>query len=222
MPRAPPRDGQRLRSSKAFSSLAAARHAVLAKVGWDVEERGLFGAPPISIVVGEEVHVSILKALALLGLGRARVIRVPVDDQGPIRADAIPAITMPAIVCLQAGNVNTGAFDPLAEISDLAHAAGAWVHIDGAFGLWALASPAKAHLARGAALADSWATDAHKWHSAVNYTTLGYGDIILTPSWRLLGPLEAANGALLFGVSAAIVFTVMQHLMLARFRDLRD
>jgi glutamate/tyrosine decarboxylase-like PLP-dependent enzyme len=113
--------------------------------------------------VGDEVHVSVLKALSLLGFGRARLLRVPVDSQGRMRAEHLPALQGPAIVCAQAGNVNTGAFDPLRAICERAHASGAWVHVDGAFGLWALASPAYAHLAEGAALADSWATDAHKW-----------------------------------------------------------
>ncbi len=146
-----------------FSGLAAARHAVLRQVGWDVEAQGLFGAPPITMIVGEEVHVSLLKALGLLGFGRERVVRVPVDAQGRMRAGALPALSGPTIVCIQAGNVNSGAFDPAAEIISAAHAAGAWVHVDGAFGLWAAAAPARAHLMAGVAEADSWATDAHKW-----------------------------------------------------------
>jgi len=146
-----------------FSGLAAARHALLRQVGWDAEAQGLFGAPPITVIVGDEVHVSLLKALSLLGLGRERVVRVPVDDQGRMRANAIPRISGPTIVCVQAGNVNTGAFDPVAEICKIAHAAGAWVHVDGAFGLWAAAAPARAHLVAGIGEADSWATDAHKW-----------------------------------------------------------
>jgi glutamate/tyrosine decarboxylase-like PLP-dependent enzyme len=146
-----------------LSGLAAARHALLARQGWDVEARGLFDAPPITVVVGDEVHVSLLKALSMLGLGRARVTRVPVDDQGRMRADRLPALDDRTIVCLQAGNVNTGAFDPADAIVPLARAAGAWVHVDGAFGLWAAAAPARVHLMRGYADADSWATDAHKW-----------------------------------------------------------
>jgi glutamate/tyrosine decarboxylase-like PLP-dependent enzyme len=146
-----------------FTALAAARHAVLARAGWDVEARGLFGAPPVTVVVGAEVHVSVLKALAMLGLGRERVVTVPVDGQGRLRADALPALRGPAIVCLQAGNVNTGAFDPAPAIVARAREAGAWVHVDGAFGLWAAASPRRAHLAAGLSDADSWATDAHKW-----------------------------------------------------------
>ncbi|MFM8321827.1 MAG: pyridoxal phosphate-dependent decarboxylase family protein [Chloroflexota bacterium] len=148
-----------------FSGLAAARHSLLRRAGWDVEADGLFGAPPITVVTGEEVHTSLLKALALLGLGRARVQRVPVDGQGRMRAEALPALDGPAIVCLQAGNVNTGAFDPLVELCQAAHAAGAWVHVDGAFGLWAAAAvaPELRRLAQGIELADSLATDAHKW-----------------------------------------------------------
>jgi glutamate/tyrosine decarboxylase-like PLP-dependent enzyme len=146
-----------------FTGLAAARHAVLAQIGWDVAGQGLFGAPPITVIVGEEVHVSLLKALSMLGLGRERVVRVPVDGQGRLRAEALPAMSGPTIVCMQAGNVNSGAFDPAHEICAAAHEAGAWVHVDGAFGLWAAASPQLAHLAAGVNEADSWATDAHKW-----------------------------------------------------------
>jgi glutamate/tyrosine decarboxylase-like PLP-dependent enzyme len=146
-----------------FTALAAARHAVLERVGWDVEADGLFGAPPITVVVGDEAHPSLIKALGMLGLGRSRVVRVPVDDQGRMRAGEMPALSGPTIVCMQAGNVNTGAFDPAAEICARARAAGAWVHVDGAFGLWAAASPRYTHLMEGVADADSWATDAHKW-----------------------------------------------------------
>jgi glutamate/tyrosine decarboxylase-like PLP-dependent enzyme len=146
-----------------FAALAAARHALFARKGWDVNAQGLFGAPPITVVVGQEAHVSVLKALGLLGLGRDRVVRVPVDDQGRIRADALPPLDDHTILCIQAGNVNTGAFDPADAIVPHAQRAGAWVHVDGAFGLWAAATPARAHLLAGFADADSWATDAHKW-----------------------------------------------------------
>jgi glutamate/tyrosine decarboxylase-like PLP-dependent enzyme len=146
-----------------FTGLAAARHAVLARAGWDVEARGLFGAPPISVVVEAEAHATLFKALALLGLGRERVVTVPADAQGRLRAGALPPLRGPAIVCLQAGNVNTGAFDPAPAIVTWARAAGAWVHVDGAFGLWAAAAPGRAHLMEGFGLADSWATDAHKY-----------------------------------------------------------
>lgn len=144
-------------------ALAAARHAVLKTAGWNVEAQGLFGAPAITVLVGAEVHPSVTKSLGVLGLGRSRVVKVPVDDQGRMRADCLPAISGPTIVCVQAGNVNTGAFDPIAEICLRAHAAGAWVHVDGAFGLWAAVTPARRHLAAGIVQADSWATDAHKW-----------------------------------------------------------
>lgn len=146
-----------------LSALAAARHVVLERAGWDVAAQGLFGAPPITVVVGDEVHVSVLKALSLLGLGRDRVIRVPADRQGRMRPDAMPALSGPTILCIQAGNVNTGACDPADEIIARAHDAGAWVHVDGAFGMWLAAAPGRAHLVRGVAGADSWATDAHKW-----------------------------------------------------------
>jgi glutamate/tyrosine decarboxylase-like PLP-dependent enzyme len=146
-----------------FTALAAARHALLEQAGWDVESQGLCGAPPLTVVVGEEVHVSLLKALGMLGLGRNRVLRVPVDAQGRMRADAMPRWSGPAIICLQAGNVNSGAFDPAAEIIASARQRGAWVHVDGAFGMWAATAPGRCHLMDGFHLADSWATDAHKW-----------------------------------------------------------
>ena len=146
-----------------FTALAAARDEVLRRAGWSVEAHGLFGAPPVQVVVSAEAHPSVIKSLGMLGLGRERVLRVPVDAQGRMRADAMPQLDGPSIVCLQAGNVNTGAFDPAAEICQRAHAMGAWVHVDGAFGLWASASPAHAHLCAGVEQADSWATDAHKW-----------------------------------------------------------
>jgi glutamate/tyrosine decarboxylase-like PLP-dependent enzyme len=146
-----------------FTALAAARNAVLKRVGWAVEADGLFGAPPIQVIVGDECHPTLLKSLGLLGLGRSRLIRVPVDDQGRMRADRLPKFSAPTILCLQAGNVNTGAFDPFSEICPAARAAGAWIHIDSAFGLWARAVPSLQPLARGMELADSWATDAHKW-----------------------------------------------------------
>jgi glutamate/tyrosine decarboxylase-like PLP-dependent enzyme len=123
----------------------------------------LFGAPPITVVVGNEVHVSVLKGLGMLGLGRERVVRVPVDDHGRMIAAQLPAIDGPTIVCAQAGNVNTGAFDPIGEIVARLRGTGAWIHVDGAFGLWAAASPQKRALTSGIDLADSLATDAHKW-----------------------------------------------------------
>jgi glutamate/tyrosine decarboxylase-like PLP-dependent enzyme len=146
-----------------FSALAAARHALLERAGWDVEARGLFGAPAITVVVGEEAHASVQKALSMVGFGRERVLRVACDNQGRMRLADFPQVNERTLVCVQAGNVNTGAFDPIAAICERARARGAWVHVDGAFGLWAAAAPQRAHLAAGIENADSWATDAHKW-----------------------------------------------------------
>ncbi|HTB97076.1 MAG TPA: aminotransferase class V-fold PLP-dependent enzyme [Terracidiphilus sp.] len=150
-----------------FTGLAAARHRVLRQVGWDVEANGLFGAPPIDVVVSEESHYTIFMALRLLGLGASRLRRIPTDEQGRMRADALAEALRggsgPCIVCAQAGNVNTGAFDPLEEIGALVKERGAWLHVDGAFGLWATASEERAHLLRGVESADSVATDGHKW-----------------------------------------------------------
>jgi glutamate/tyrosine decarboxylase-like PLP-dependent enzyme len=150
-----------------FSCLAAARGALLRELGWDVEEQGLFGAPPIEVLVGAEVHVTVLRALRFLGLGQARVTRIPVDANGAIDpealGDALRATDRPALVCAQAGNVNTGACDPLQPIAELAAEHGAWLHVDGAFGLWAAASPRFEPLVAGREGAQSWAVDAHKW-----------------------------------------------------------
>jgi glutamate/tyrosine decarboxylase-like PLP-dependent enzyme len=148
--------------------LAAARSRVLERAGWDVARQGLFGAPPIEVVVGAQRHVSISVSLRYLGLGSERVHVVPVDTQGRMRADALATVLRelagrPLIVCAQAGEVNSGAFDPVGEICDIAHAHHAWVHVDGAFGLWAAAAPSLRHLTEGMERADSWATDAHKW-----------------------------------------------------------
>ena len=152
-----------------FTGLAAARHRVLRDAGWDVEADGLFGAPPIDVIVSEEAHYTITMALRLLGLGGARVQRVPTDGAGRMRADLLADVLRagqgkrPRIVCAQAGNVNTGAVDPLPEIAELTREHGAWLHVDGAFGLWASASPERAPLLRGIEHADSIATDGHKW-----------------------------------------------------------
>jgi glutamate/tyrosine decarboxylase-like PLP-dependent enzyme len=146
-----------------FTCLAAARQRVLKDAGWDIDGHGLFGAPEIRVIVGGEVHATIFKVLSLLGLGRDRVLTVPVDDQGRMRPDALPALEGPTIICIQAGNVNSGAFDPATEIIARAKETGAWVHVDGAFGLWARASSLFASFAAGFEEADSWATDAHKW-----------------------------------------------------------
>jgi len=150
-----------------FTCLAAARHEVLRRVGWNVESDGLRNAPDVTVIVGEERHETVDVALRFLGLGEARSIIVPADDQGRIRLDALAGTLEQVsgnllIVCLQAGNVHSGAFDPIADAVDLAHQYRAWVHVDGAFGLWAAASPTYRHLVAGVERADSWATDAHK------------------------------------------------------------
>ncbi|MEJ2122284.1 MAG: aminotransferase class V-fold PLP-dependent enzyme [Alphaproteobacteria bacterium] len=151
------------------TGIAAGRHALLARTGWDVEADGLFGAPEIDVVVGDEVHSSVAGTLQLLGLGRERVIRVPADGQGRMRADALRDVlamaTNPVLVCAQVGNVNTGSCDPMGGIADACAETDAetWLHVDGAFGLWAAAAPSLRHLTVGIERADSWATDAHKW-----------------------------------------------------------
>jgi glutamate/tyrosine decarboxylase-like PLP-dependent enzyme len=149
------------------TALAAARHHVLEQAGWDVEANGLAGAPPLRVIVGEKRHATIPRALRLLGIGEGALVPVAADDQGRMRVDglraALAAGSGPTIVCWQAGEVNTGAFDPLDEIADAAEEAGAWFHVDGAFGLWAAAVPGMRHLVRGSERADSWATDCHKW-----------------------------------------------------------
>ena len=145
-----------------FVGLAAGRHAVLERAGWNVEADGLFGAPPITVVVGNEVHPTLIKALGMLGLGRNRVVRVSVNAQGRMRVEALPKIAGPTIICTQVGNVNTGACDDVAAVRERV-GADAWIHVDGAFGLWARVAPTRAHLVRGLEAADSWATDAHKW-----------------------------------------------------------
>jgi glutamate/tyrosine decarboxylase-like PLP-dependent enzyme len=147
--------------------LAAARHAVLAKAGWDVEAQGLYGAPEIRVVIGDDAHSTLLTALQYLGLGRERVVRIPADDQGRMRAELLAEAldhSIPTIVAIQAGNVNSGAFDPADAVADAVAAhPNAWLHVDGAFGLWATVSPELRHLVAGVGRADSWATDAHKW-----------------------------------------------------------
>ncbi|MBA2720243.1 MAG: aspartate aminotransferase family protein [Chloroflexi bacterium] len=152
-----------------FTALAAGRHRVLERLGWNVEEDGLIGAPDIAVVVGAEAHVTIHVSLQMLGLGRNRVHKVAADDQGRMRPDALRETLaglreQAVLVCAQSGNVNTGGFDPLPEIAAaVRELPNAWLHVDGAFGLWAATSPALRHLAAGLAEADSWTTDAHKW-----------------------------------------------------------
>ncbi len=150
-----------------FTALAAARHAVLRRLDWNVEEKGLQGAPAVRVVVGGDVHVTILRALRMLGLGTQAAIVAPADAQGRLQPEALEAALGrnegAAIVCAQLGNINTGACDPVPDLAAVAHEHGAWLHVDGAFGLWAAASPQYRHLVTGAGQADSWATDAHKW-----------------------------------------------------------
>ncbi len=147
-----------------FTGIAAARDALLASMGWDLDEYGLRGAPELPVLAGGQRHSSIDLALRYLGLGRP--VQIPADHQGRMRADALASaladIDGPAIVCAQAGNIHSGAFDPFDELAELAHARGGWLHVDGAFGLWAAASPELARLVGGLSAADSWATDAHK------------------------------------------------------------
>ena len=197
-----------------LTALAAARHALLERAGWDVERDGLFGAPPLTVVVGDEVHVSLLKALGLLGLGRQRVRRVAADGQGRIRADQVPALDDRTIVCLQAGNVNSGAFDPAAAICERAREAGAWVHVDGAFGLWAAASPRYRHLAAPFGQADSWATDAHKWPNVGYDCGLAFVRDAARPAvdhGDVLGLFRTHRGARAVAVHARDVATGPRH-----------
>jgi glutamate/tyrosine decarboxylase-like PLP-dependent enzyme len=143
--------------------LAAARDRLLAGLGWDAQADGLFGAPRFDVVVGERAHSTLSKSLGLVGLGRSRVHVVPADDQGRLRAELLPDLPGPVLLCGQAGEVNTGAFDPFDAMADWLAARSGWLHVDGAFGLWALADPTRAPLVRGLDRADSWATDGHKW-----------------------------------------------------------
>lgn len=145
-----------------LSGLAAGRNELLRRRGWDVVESGLYGAPPIPVVVSADAHAAVRKSLSLLGMGDAHTHVVPVDDQGRLDVDSFPELGGPALVVAQAGNVNSGAFDPVGSLCDRAHRDGGWVHVDGAFGLWAAAVPTLRALADGIDRADSWAVDAHK------------------------------------------------------------
>ncbi|MBA4104973.1 MAG: aspartate aminotransferase family protein [Pirellula sp.] len=172
--------------------LAAGRDFVLAQTGWDAAGDGLIGAPPVTVVVGEQAHSTIAKSLSIIGLGRKRVTVVPTDDQGRILASQLPDVDGPVIVVTQAGELNTGAFDPFPEIIDWARQRNSWVHVDGAIGLWAAASPARRHLTAGMAEADSWATDGHKWLN-VPYDS----GIILIRDAALLRPTMSARAGYL-------------------------
>jgi len=168
--------------------LAAARDAVLTRHGWDAAGQGLVGAPPVTVVVGGQVHTTVRKALGLVGLGRDRAIVLPTDGQGRIDPGNLPALDGPALVCLQAGNVNSGASDPFVPLTAWAHDHGAWVHVDGAFGLWAAASPGLAGQVAGVTAADSWATDAHKWLN----TTYDCGIALVRDPAALRSAMEAS------------------------------
>jgi glutamate/tyrosine decarboxylase-like PLP-dependent enzyme len=168
--------------------LAAARDAVLTRHGWDAAGQGLVGAPPLTVVVGAEVHATIRKALGIVGLGRDRATVLPADGQGRIDLRDLPALTGPAIVCLQAGNVNTGASDAFVPLIEWAADQGAWVHVDGAFGLWAAACPATAGQIDGIAAAHSWATDCHKWLN----TTYDCGVALVRDQASLRSAMEAS------------------------------
>jgi aromatic-L-amino-acid decarboxylase len=180
-----------------FTALGAARHALFHRLGWDVDNDGLYGAPRLRVVVSDEVHPTILKALGMLGLGRKQVEMAPTDDQGRMRCDTLPDLDAQTIVCLQAGNINSGAFDPLDEICRRAKAAGAWVHVDGAFGLWARATPRYAALAKGIEHADSWATDGHKWLNLPyeNAVALVRDRTALTQTFSIRAPYLVESGA---------------------------
>ena len=168
--------------------LAAARDAVLSRHGWDAASQGLVGAPPVTVVVGAEVHTTVRKALGLIGLGRDRATVLPVDHQGSIKTSVLPRLDAPAIVCLQAGNVNTGASDPFGPLVEWARENGAWIHVDGAFGLWAAASPGLRDQVAGAEGADSWATDCHKWLN----TTYDCGVALVRSRDALAAAMEAS------------------------------
>lgn len=172
--------------------LAAGRDFVLSQVGWDAAGDGLIGAPPVSVIVGEQAHSTIAKSLSIIGLGRKRVIVAPTDDQGRIIPSRLPNVDGPVIVSTQAGELNTGAFDPFPEIIDWARQRNGWVHVDGAIGLWAAASPARQHLTAGMSGADSWATDGHKWLN-VPYDS----GIILIRDPALLRPTMSARAGYL-------------------------
>jgi glutamate/tyrosine decarboxylase-like PLP-dependent enzyme len=175
-----------------FTCLAAARNSTLLNYGWDVDRQGLFGAPALTVVLGEEAHATIYKVLSMLGLGRDRVLHVPSDEQGRIRPELLPSVAGPAIVCIQAGNVNSGAFDPAGDVIEWARRCHTWVHVDGAFGLWALASPEQPSRVREFVEADSWAMDAHKWLN-VPYDS----GIAVVRDPRALGRAMSISGAYL-------------------------
>ena len=175
--------------------LLAGRNTILRRHGWDVSEKGLFGAPPVRIVTSSAAHVTVRKALAILGIGSAQIDIVPADEQGRFDASQLPALDENTILILQAGNVNSGAFDPLVPLCAAARAAGAWVHIDGAFGLWARACRSTAHLTAGLEGADSWSVDAHKTLNS----PYDCGIVLCRDRSALAGALQASDSYLQFG-----------------------
>ena len=182
-------------SMATLCGLAAARYELLRRAGWYVNSKGLFGAPPFRVVVGAEAHSTVYKALALLGLGKDRIEPVPVDEQGRMRVDALPALDANTLLILQAGNVNSGSFDPLDELCDIANQAGAWVHIDGAFGLWAEASRSKRYLTKGMQKAHSWSVDGHK---TLN-TPYDSGIVFCRYPDALAAAMQASGSYILYG-----------------------
>ena len=175
-----------------FSAVMAARHRIYERQGWDVKRKGVSGAPPITVIVGEEVHASMLRALILAGFGMDNLIKVPTDDQGRIIAEKVPEIHGPTLICVQAGNVNTGAIDPIKEVCLKAEGKNSWVHVDAAFGLWAAATPKKSHLTQGLERADSWAVDLHKWLN-VPYD----GGLVMCKDPKMLHAAMSVNAAYL-------------------------
>ena len=183
--------------------LAAARDDVLTRHGWDAAGQGLVGAPPVTVVVGAEVHSTVRKALGIVGLGRGRATELPVDDQGRIDPRNLPDLAGPAIVCLQAGNVNTGASDPFVPLIEWARQASAWIHVDGAFGLWAAAAPELASQIAGVGAADSWATDCHKWLN----TTYDCGVAVVRDPEALRAAMESSASYLPGGTGQGMHLT---------------
>ena len=182
-------------SAATLSGLAAGRNELLRRAGWELNQRGLAGAPPLRVIVGAEAHVTAFKALSLLGIGRGQMEIVPVDDQGRMRPDALPELDGRCLVVAQAGHVNSGAFDPVEEIGARVRRANAWLHVDGAFGLWAAASRSKRVLTRGIELADSWSVDAHKTLSA----PYDSGIILCRHRDALVSALQANDTYILYG-----------------------
>ena len=180
--------------------LLAARNTLLGRLGWDVSERGLFGAPPIRVVLSEQAHGTVRKALAILGIGRQQIEWVPADEQGRLDAAQLPALDSCTLLILQAGNVNTGAFDPFVTLCSDAQSAGAWVHIDGAFGLWAAASDETADLTHGIELADSWSVDAHKTLNA----PYDNGIILCKDRSALAGAMQASGSYIQFSQRVSV------------------